>query len=373
MACLIEVVNLDNQLQHTRLIVRRERPTPAPISHCSITPHLVRPKAPGPPPDLRSWLWAVGFDPVQAIGIDTEAAWLERWSVPLDQIEPELLETALTAATTRLDGRPNVANVAKRRRDLVNSALKTAVRRRILDTNPMERVEWTPPRKSDQVDVSLLPSMSDIDELVSHVANLRTPGARYAAFFATIGFAGLRPSEAAALEAKDIELPIEGWGKAYLRGATPSPGVRYTGTGSTRESKSLKHRAAGSVRSVPLAPQLVVIILDHLDRWSAIGGLVFTNAAGRSVTPENYGKVWNREKPKVWRAGHVAVGAVPYDLRHTAATTMLRAGVPLPEVARRLGHSVEVLLRVYAGVFADEEDRSNEAISEEIARQLPRS
>lgn len=52
---------------------------------------------------------------------------------------------------------------------------------------------------------------------------------------------------------------------------------------------------------------------------------------------------------------------------------MLRAGVPLPEVARRLGHSVEVLLRVYAGAFADEEDRSNEAISREIARELPES
>jgi uncharacterized protein HemX len=33
---------------------------------------------------------------------------------------------------------------------------------------------------------------------------------------------------------------------------------------------------------------------------------------------------------------------------------MLRAAVPPAEVARRLGHSVEMLMRVYAGVFEDD-------------------
>jgi integrase len=51
-----------------------------------------------------------------------------------------------------------------------------------------------------------------------------------------------------------------------------------------------------------------------------------------------------------------------YDLRHTAATVMLRAGVPPAEAARRLGHSVDVLMRVYAGVFDNERERSNELI-----------
>jgi hypothetical protein len=41
---------------------------------------------------------------------------------------------------------------------------------------------------------------------------------------------------------------------------------------------------------------------------------------------------------------------------------MLRAGVPPAEVARRLGHSVDILMRVYAGVFADDRDRSNQLI-----------
>ncbi|WP_431899237.1 hypothetical protein [Nonomuraea sp. bgisy101] len=39
---------------------------------------------------------------------------------------------------------------------------------------------------------------------------------------------------------------------------------------------------------------------------------------------------------------------VPYALRHAAVSTWLNAGVPAPQVAEWAGHSVDVLLRVYA-------------------------
>jgi len=39
----------------------------------------------------------------------------------------------------------------------------------------------------------------------------------------------------------------------------------------------------------------------------------------------------------------------PYDLRHSGITLSLNAGGPAPEVARRAGRDVAVLLRVYAG------------------------
>jgi integrase len=38
----------------------------------------------------------------------------------------------------------------------------------------------------------------------------------------------------------------------------------------------------------------------------------------------------------------------PYDLRHAAVSLWLNARVPATQVAERAGHSVEVLLRVYA-------------------------
>jgi integrase len=40
-----------------------------------------------------------------------------------------------------------------------------------------------------------------------------------------------------------------------------------------------------------------------------------------------------------------------YDLRHAAASLWLNAGVPATEVARRLGHSVKVLLTVYGNLY----------------------
>lgn len=149
----------------------------------------------------------------------------------------------------------------------------------------------------------------------------------------------MRPSEVAGLQVADLTLPPDGCGTTRLRGAITSPGTRYTDTAGTRDSKGLKHRPTGAVRSVPLPPDVVATLRAHLERWPAVDGLVFPNANGRSVTAENYGKVWNRTKAELWPAGHHLAGTTPYDLRHAAATSMLRAGVAPSEVARRLGHS----------------------------------
>ena len=208
-----------------------------------------------------------------------------------------------------------------------------------------------------------MPSIADLNELVARVSALERGGARYAAFFATIGLAGLRPSEAANLLVQDLELPDEGWGLARLRGATTSPGHRYTPDGATREEKGLKHRATNAIREVPIPPQLVEILGQHLDRFPPVDGRVFSNAESRPVTAHNYGKVWRRERDKLWPPSHSCSTATTYDLRHTAATVMLQAGVSPAEAARRLGHSVDVLMRVYAGVFTDERERSNAKIA----------
>ncbi|MFC7483426.1 hypothetical protein ACFQX7_30210 [Luedemannella flava] len=52
-----------------------------------------------------------------------------------------------------------------------------------------------------------------------------------------------------------------------------------------------------------------------------------------------------------------------YDLRHAAASLWLNAGVPPTEVARRLGHSVAVLLKVYANCIDGGDDGVNGKIT----------
>ena len=49
----------------------------------------------------------------------------------------------------------------------------------------------------------------------------------------------------------------------------------------------------------------------------------------------------------------------PYDLRHAAVSLWLSAGVSPLRVAERAGHSVEVLLRVYAKCLDDGDNIAN--------------
>ena len=52
----------------------------------------------------------------------------------------------------------------------------------------------------------------------------------------------------------------------------------------------------------------------------------------------------------------------PYASRHAAVSLWLNAGVPATEVAERAGHSVDVLLRVYAKCIDGGRDASNRRI-----------
>ena len=64
-----------------------------------------------------------------------------------------------------------------------------------------------------------------------------------------------------------------------------------------------------------------------------------------------YVRAWQQARDKALTPAQAdsPLAGRPYDLRHSGVTLALNAGVPAPEVARRAGHSVEVLLRVYAG------------------------
>lgn len=82
-------------------------------------------------------------------------------------------------------------------------------------------------------------------------------------------------------------------------------------------------------------------------------------SGGEWVVPASDGGQWTvsgwnnwtqqQFKPAARAAG---VSAVPYDLRHTAASRWIAEGVDVLEVARRLGHSPTMTLSTYAHQFA---------------------
>jgi integrase len=63
-----------------------------------------------------------------------------------------------------------------------------------------------------------------------------------------------------------------------------------------------------------------------------------------------YERVWRRARQATFTKEVCAspLAKRPYDLRHAAVSTWLNSGVPAPEVAEWAGHSVAVLLDVYA-------------------------
>lgn len=333
----------------------------------AITPHLVKAGAPDPPDEVADWLRSDGYVPGSP-GWSSPPDWLTRWSLPLDEITPRLLEQVLTTVTTRQDGKPMSAAVARRRKNTLGAVLRAAVRRDLLDRNPLDRVEWRTPTRDMTIDVATVPSMADVIAIVDHVTGLDSPAARYGALFACVGLAGLRPSEAISLRVDDLDLPDEGWGLARVRAATTDPGARFTADGKAIEEKGLKHRATGAVREVPLPPPLVDRLCAHVERWD--DDALFLNVNGQPMTSRSYNPIWRRARETVWADRPELAKTTVYDLRHAAATMMLRAGVPPAEVARRLGHSINVLLRVYAGVLVEERERSNEMIDAELGRIL---
>jgi integrase len=62
------------------------------------------------------------------------------------------------------------------------------------------------------------------------------------------------------------------------------------------------------------------------------------------------GRVWRRARQAAFTAEVAAspLARTPYDLRHAAVSTWLNGGVPPTTVAEWAGHSVEILLRIYA-------------------------
>jgi integrase len=81
-----------------------------------------------------------------------------------------------------------------------------------------------------------------------------------------------------------------------------------------------------------------------------------------------YERRWKLARRKAFTPEQVAspLARRPYDLRHAAASLWLNSGVPATEVARRLGHSVAVLLRVYANCIDGGDDANNQRIEDAL-------
>ncbi|MFG2002085.1 tyrosine-type recombinase/integrase [Spirillospora sp. NPDC048911] len=289
--------------------------------------------------------------------------WARKVSVPLaDLAEFEGITLALGACARKLDGTPAAPSYYTRRRRVLYNVLKYAVQRKRLAANPIDGLDWKPTEDDEvweEVDPAVVPAPRQMTELltaVSYAGPRRGP--RMVAFFACVYYAMMRPGEVVSLRETDCELPATGWGRLRLAGSKPSVGTEWTDSGEYHDDRGLKGRNRKATRPVPIPPELVRILRDHINRYGvAPDGRLFRTERGGVLLPSGYGRTWHKARTLALTPAEEASSLArrPYDLRHAGVSLRLNAGVPPTQVAEWAGHSVEVLLKIYAKVIAGQD------------------
>lgn len=313
-------------------------------------------------------------------------AWVARNSVPVSAVaESATARRMLVQATSRLDGKNAAASTARRHRTILANAMDYAVERGLLDTNPIRALKWTAPKVSGQVDRRCVVNPRQARGLLEAVRAQQPSGPRLVAFFAVMYYAGLRPEEAINLGEDNVILPPQGWdegsqewrdlpddedwGELHLRNATPDAGSEWTDDGSPRERRQLKNRADGDSRIVPTHPELTRLLRDHLAKFgTAPDGRLFSGVRGGELATITYRRAWAKAREVAFTAAEQAspLARRPYDLRHACLSTWLNGGVYPTQVAEWAGHSVDVLLRIYAKCVAGQDELAKRRISEAL-------
>jgi len=168
-----------------------------------------------------------------------------------------------------------------------------------------------------------------------------------------LAFTGMRRGEALALRWRDVDLDA-----ATVRIRRSAGMIRNAGEGAGVVEGDTK---SGKPRLVDLDAPTVAVLRAHKRERGALAlqlarddALVFGDIEGQHRNPEHVSRQFARD---IARARDVLGGqALPvirlHDLRHTHATILLTAGVPVHVVSQRLGHaSAVVTMTVYAHVL----------------------
>ncbi|MFC9219499.1 tyrosine-type recombinase/integrase [Streptomyces hygroscopicus] len=299
--------------------------------------------------------------------------WLEKASLPVGELQDIKHAQALVDAVSRkLDGKPAASQTYRRRRAVAFNCLEYAVELELLSTNPLSKIKRKRKnghRPVQEVDRRVVVNPRQARELLTAVTYVggydRASGRRLRAFFGVLYYAAARPGEALGLRSSDCVLPEKGWGRIELQETRPTAGKAWTDSGEVHDRRGLKQRDDGEARLVPIPPPLVRLLREHLEEFgTGEDGRLFNSERGNVVAASSYSRVWKATRELGLLPGQVSsvLTARPYDLRHAGVSQWLNSGVPAPEVAARAGHSVEVLLKIYAKCIDGQEAEMNDRI-----------
>ena len=239
-----------------------------------------------------------------------------------------------------------------------------------MQSNPLSRVRCKRGKRAVQeVDRRVVVNPRQARELLTALTYVggyeRASGRRLKAFFGCLYYAAMRPGEALGLRRSDCTLPASGWGRIELAETRPTAGKAWTDSGEAHDRRGLKQRASGEVRIVPIPPPLGRLLREHLKEFgTAKDGRLFSSERGNVIAASSYSRAWKQARELAFLPHQVSsvLAFRPYDLRHAGVSQWLNSGVPAPEVAARAGHSVDVLLKIYAKCIDGQEQEMNDRI-----------
>ena len=250
-------------------------------------------------------------------------------------------------------------STVERVRGRVTAVFRAAVRDRVIAVSPC--VDVRVPRSRSSSAVSQVLTTEQVLELADAMPRRRRSDAlgRYHALVIAGAGLGLRPGELFGLALDRVD---------FLRRTVrvDQQLVRYRGRGV--HLADLKTEA--SYRTVPLPAVVAEALAVHLATWLATNelGLIFTNERDAPVQQHPFAMVWATARA----AAGLPAWATPHDLRHYFASLLIHAGASVKVVQQRLGHSsAKVTLDVYAHLWPDDEDRTRQAVDDELGPSRP--
>lgn len=247
----------------------------------------------------------------------------------------------------------------RRSYNLFSTLLGDAVLEPLIPVSPCQKIDLpaTPPKAPAWF------TRGQVDSIV-----VRLP-LTHGAMVELMVYTGLRWGEAAATAGADrddeIGNPVD-----WLRG-------RITVRGSLTQKGEWKEypKNSSSRREVPV-PRHVLDLLAPLlegrptDAWVFVAGRRSPKTGERpTLSGANYRVVWYKAIDDANEAGEKVPRYDVHDCRHTAASWLVQAGVPLYDVQKLLGHSSIQTTQRYAHLAPDAHDAVEDAWSKIIAHQ----
>jgi integrase len=122
---------------------------------------------------------------------------------------------------------------------------------------------------------------------------------------------------------------------------------------------------------VPTHPELSRLLRNHIAEFgTAPDGRLFNGVRGGELPTITYRRAWTKARQVALTAEEQASPLVrrPYDLRHACLSTWLNGGVYPTQVAEWAGHSVDVLLRIYAKCVVGQDELAKRRIIEALSQ-----